>query len=73
MSILEYLVGIYVGAGNKSYKGTMVDSWDYSREAYNLDGKISLKHAVLWGIAGLVLIYLHPKLMQLIKYGVNCQ
>ncbi|ARF11804.1 protein of unknown function DUF1113 [Klosneuvirus KNV1] len=73
LSILEYIVGIYVGAGPKSYQGTMVDSWDYSKESWNLDGKISLKHAILWGFAGLILIYIHPKLIQKIKCGVNCQ
>ena len=51
----------------------MVDSWDYSKESWNLDGKISLKHAILWGFAGLILIYIHPKLIQKIKCGVNCQ
>lgn len=73
LSLLEYVVGIYVGAGQNSYKGTMVDSWDYSHEPYNLDGIISLKHAVLWGFAGLVLIYIHPKIMQKIKCGIGCQ
>jgi len=73
LSLLEYIVGIYVGAGQNSYKGTMVDSWDYSHEAYNLDGKISLRHVILWGFAGLILIYIHPKLIHLIKCGVNCE
>lgn len=72
LTILEYIVGIYVGAGQKSYQGSMVDAWDYSHESYNVDGIISLKHAILWGFAGLFLIYIHPILIQKIKCGVNC-
>jgi len=72
LSVLEYIVGVYVGAGKNSYRNGMVKSWDYSDEFMNIDGKISLKHFIYWGIIGLIVIKIHYKLMTRIRCAVHC-
>ena len=43
--------------------------WDYSNMKYNLNGRICGKNALLFGIGGLVIIYLvNPIINSLIKY-----
>jgi len=72
LSILEYITGLYVGAGPHSSKGDMVDSWDYSKEPYNLHGIIDLKHFFLWGFLGLIVRLIYPQLTVIITNGLKC-
>ncbi len=71
MSVFEYGIGCLVGAGPKSYtsNGT-VDSWDYSNEPFNINGIVSLRHFISWGVLGLLLEWFHPKLVEFIKHGI---
>jgi uncharacterized membrane protein len=71
LTIFEYCVGLIVGAGSKSYVNGMVASWDYSKQPFNLNGIVSLKHFVVWGILGLILIQVHPYLKQKVLFGIN--
>ena len=58
----EYAVGVYVGAGPDSYdQDGNVISWDYSDRFCNLHGKTDLQHAILFGVAEVVLFRLHPR------------
>jgi len=72
ISLIEYIVGLYVGAGEKSYVDGMVNSWDYSKEPYNLHGIVSLRHFISWGILGIILVRIHPVLIKHIKCAINC-
>lgn len=55
VSILEYITGFIL---EKAF-GTKL--WDYSREAFNLHGRICLKYSLLWGfLAFLLLTVIHP-------------
>lgn len=67
LSSLEYIAGVYTGAGKTSYENGMVKAWDYSDEKYNIDGKISLRHFISWGILGLLVTQIHPKIMSKIR------
>ncbi len=51
-SAVEYVAGVF----QKACFGTQ--SWDYSAHAMNLGGYISLKMTLLWGIAGMGLMYI---------------
>ena len=56
-SILEYLTSYLM---EKLFNARW---WDYSKEKFNLNGRICGKNAILFGIGGVVLIYiLHPTL-----------
>ncbi len=72
MTLFEYCVGIYVGAGADSYIDGAVSSWDYSKERYNYKGIITLRHFISWGILGLVLLKINPYIMKVVKCGINC-
>ena len=72
LSVLEYIVGLIVGAGKNSYKNGMVVSWDYSHEPFNINGIISLNHFFLWGIVGIILIHVHYKLLKRIQCAIKC-
>lgn len=50
-STVELLAGIF----QKVAFGT--ESWNYSAHAFNLGGYVSLKMTMLWGIAGMALMY----------------
>lgn len=72
LTIFEYLVGLYVGAGPKSYKADgSIDAWDYSSERCNIDGIISLRHFISWGTLGLAISIFHPELIKIIKFGIK--
>lgn len=66
LSLFEYAVGKYVGAGPSSYtKQGMIESWDYSRSKFNLGGIVSLNHFIGWGLLGLSVAHvLHPVVMR---------
>lgn len=48
---VEYLSGVFQEAAF----GTI--SWDYSHHALNLGGRISLQMTLIWGVAGMALMY----------------
>lgn len=50
-SAVEYLASLFQEAAF----GTV--SWDYSRHAFNLSGRISLRMTLLWGLLGMALMY----------------
>lgn len=72
LSVLEYLVGVYVGAGKDSYRNGRVSAWDYSNEFMNIDGKVSLRHFILWGILGIILVRVNNYLIKKVRCMVNC-
>ena len=51
-SAVELLAGVF----QKVAFGTR--SWDYSAHAMNLGGYVSIKMALLWGVAGMALMYI---------------
>lgn len=67
-TLVEYIIGYYVGAGKysgKSYNvNTPVESWDYRGESYNMDGVISLRHFITWGLLGTMSVRLTPWLLK---------
>lgn len=68
LSLLEYLAGVYTGAGKNSYTNNgHVESWDYSKERFNFDGKVSLRHFISWGILGLLVTWIHPIIMKQLR------
>ena len=61
-SAVEYLSSLFQEAAF----GTV--SWDYTHHAFNLGGRISMKMTLLWGILGMVLMYL---LLPVLLYAFN--
>ncbi len=46
--------------------------WDYSNQLFNLNGRICLGAAIVFGLIGIVIIrYLHPKLMRIMYVSLN--
>lgn len=66
LSGLEYGAGKIVGAGPTSYTRTgMIQSWDYSKQRYQIGGMVSLRHFVTWGLFGLLIAHVvHPIVMR---------
>jgi uncharacterized membrane protein len=60
LTLLELLAGIYVGAGKDSYIDGKVESWDYSNNWLNYDGKIDVYHAIAFGLLGMFVARLTP-------------
>lgn len=71
LTLLEYLVGKYVGAGGTSIINGKIDAWDYSNDPYNYEGIITLRHFIIWGFLGIIISILHPHLIESIKYGTE--
>lgn len=59
-------VELLAGAFQQIIFGTR--SWDYSAQALNLGGYVSLKMTLLWGIAGMALMYI---LLPVLLSGFN--
>ena len=60
-SILEYLTSYIM---EKIFKARW---WDYSNEKFNLNGRICGKNALLFGLGGVIVIYLvHPALKNIL-------
>ena len=60
-SILEYLTSYIM---EKIFKARW---WDYSNEKFNLNGRICGKNALLFGLGGVIVIYLvHPTLKNIL-------
>lgn len=72
LTTVEYAVGVYVGAGkNSKDENGNVHSWDYSNHKFNYKGIITPIHFVIWGILGLVLSHVHPKLLTAVRAGLE--
>lgn len=72
-SILEYITGKYfANAGKTSNPDCQITGWDYSNEAMNIDGIVSLEHLILWGILGIFIVWVHPYLIKFITCGLSC-
>lgn len=62
LSIFEYLVGYGLDAM------FAMKFWDYTNEFLNINGRITLWFAIIWGIFGVLFInYIHPKLENFIN------
>lgn len=62
-SSLEYFTGFILQAAFNSV------IWDYSTELLNLQGRISLKFSLIWGLLSLFFVrILHPGILRLLKY-----
>ena len=70
---IEYAGGLIVGAG-PSDPTKPVQSWDYSHIPFNYKGIISLKHAVVWGLSGFVVVavYDHTNKFLTCAFQENC-
>lgn len=64
-STVEYLASVFQEAAF----GTM--SWNYSKHTLNIGGRISLQMALLWGVAGMALMYLILPLLILLLTGLH--
>lgn len=62
-STVEYIASVF----QEACFGTM--SWNYSAHAFNLGGRVSLKMTLLWGMAGIILMYV---LLPLLLKGYQC-
>lgn len=57
-SILEYSTSLIFE------KFFNIKWWDYSKELFNINGRISLKHSFFWGILSVFTItFIHPKII----------
>lgn len=75
-ALFEYLIGWFVGAGEGSYTydetgNKLVNSWDYSKNPGNIDGKIDIIHSVIFAAVGLVVARVHPYLEEKVECVVN--
>ena len=61
LSLVEFLVGMLVGAGHANTNG-LVESWDYSKNRFNIDGKVDLFHSFVYGILGFVVSIVNYRL-----------
>ena len=65
-SIVEYLVSF----GMEYIFGKRW--WDYSNQVLNLNGRICLGAAIVFGLSGIVIIrYLHPKLVRFLNVNMH--
>lgn len=72
-SIIEYITGKYfANAGRTNTPDCIINDWNYSNEKWNIEGIVSLEHFVMWGLVGLVVVYIHPFLMKFINCGLSC-
>lgn len=63
LSIWEYVVGVLL---EKLFK---TKYWDYSKNRFNLKGRVCLTNSLAWGILGVLFIrYIHPFIQHLIGY-----
>lgn len=63
LTAVEYIGGRIVGAGKSNTDGH-VETWDYSGTFMNFQGIINLKHFLLHGVLGLVILQIHPYLVK---------
>jgi len=66
LSVFEYLVGYGLDAM------FAMKFWDYTNEFLNINGRITLWFAIIWGLFGIIFInYLHPKIEKFINKHLN--
>lgn len=57
-TVIEYLAAVFL----EKIFGT--SWWDYSKEPFNIHGRVCLRFSMLWGVFGyLLLTYIHPSVM----------
>ena len=62
LSIWEYIVGMVLE------KIFHTKYWDYSKDKFNLQGRVCLKNSIFWGILGVVFIdVIHPFVIELLN------
>lgn len=70
-TIIELLTGIIVKAGPQGNiregNTVIVDSWDYSDNILNYKGIIDIKHSLLFGLLGVILVYIHPNIISFLS------
>ena len=64
-SILEYLTSYLM---EKIFKARW---WDYTEEKFNLNGRVCGKNAILFGLGGVIIIYIIHPLLKTIAQNIN--
>lgn len=64
-SILEYITSYLM---EKIFKARW---WDYSDKKFNLNGRVCGKNAVLFGVGGLLIIYVLQPILDKLLYNIN--
>lgn len=61
LSIFEYIVGLFLEIVFKT------KYWDYSKNKFNIHGRVCLKNSLYWGILGIIFMKLiHPTVLKLV-------
>ena len=66
LSTIEYITGILVNAGKNSNKNNIINSWNYSNNFMNIDGKIDLLHTIFFGLCGYLIAQYYPTMYKYI-------
>ena len=62
LSIFEYIVGVFLEVVFKT------KYWDYSKNKFNIQGRVCLKNSIYWGILGIIFMkMIHPKVEKLVN------
>jgi len=62
LSIFEYIVGVFLEVVFKT------NYWDYSKNKFNIQGRVCLKNSIYWGILGIIFMkMIHPKVEKLVN------
>lgn len=63
LTMMEYAAGRLIGAGGLNGDGT-VNAWDYTGTFMNYRGIINLQHFLLHGILGIIVLKIHPYIVE---------
>lgn len=77
--VLPTYIAFVISGSVVEYGGSLVQetlfgstSWDYSSHPFNLNGRITLSMSLIWGVLGLVFMYLiYPKLTNWLSITTN--
>ena len=73
LTAIEYATGILLKAGKTSYvECGFIHGWDYSKDAYNLDGIVKLQNFIAFGVFGLLVTRIHPHLVKQVNKIFVC-
>lgn len=62
LSIFEYFVGLFLEVVFKT------KYWDYSKNKFNIHGRVCLKNSIYWGILGIIFMkMIHPRVEKLVN------
>ena len=62
LSIFEYFVGVFLEVVFKT------KYWDYSKNKFNIHGRVCLKNSIYWGILGIIFMkMIHPKVEKIVN------